>query len=72
MDPKEMLKIQNKLQDSEEFVDVFSKLVSGKSGYKTVIEKSKPLIICKCGHQLEGTEKFCPECGTKVEKENSS
>lgn len=48
--------------------DAFSKLVSGKPGYKTVIEKDKPKKYCKeCNHLLVNEEKFCPNCGCKVE-----
>ena len=56
-------------QDSDAVAAAFSKLVSGgKSGYRTIIEKSKPTIKCNsCKKMLEGTEKFCPECGTKTE-----
>jgi rRNA maturation endonuclease Nob1 len=57
------------LQEDEKVVDAFSKLISGKSNYKTIIEKDKPVIKCKnCGKILTGEEKFCPECGTKVEE----
>lgn len=54
-------------QDSSEMSAIIGKLVSGKSGYKAVIEKKKEVIKCsQCGKILEGTEKFCPECGNKV------
>ena len=51
-------------------LDALSKIVSGgKAGYKTIIEKKIEPIRCKnCGIELNGDEKFCPECGTKVEK----
>ena len=57
--------------DSDEIADAFAKLVSGgKAGYKTVIEKDKPPIVCKsCTLILTGEEKFCPNCGTKIEKQ---
>jgi len=56
------------LQDSEEVLDVFSALVSGKKyGYKTIIQKDKKKPVCtSCSKYLAGDEKFCPECGTKV------
>jgi uncharacterized OB-fold protein len=55
--------------DDEKTFDAFSKLVSGgKAGYKAVIERKKEVPRCKkCGKELEGTEKFCPECGEKTE-----
>ena len=69
MDPAELQKKMDELQNSEEVQDVFSKLVSGgKPGYKTIIEKDKPVKKCqKCNKILSGDEKFCPECGEKVE-----
>ena len=55
-------------QDSDAVADAFAKLISGgKPGYKTIIEKNKPLIRCNaCQKILEGIEKFCPECGEKT------
>jgi rRNA maturation endonuclease Nob1 len=60
-----------KYQDVSSVEDAFSKLVSGgKAGYKTVIERKKEPLKCQsCGTILEGNEKFCPECGTPVKKE---
>ena len=48
--------------------DAFSRLVSGgKAGYKTIIETKKEVPTCsKCGRELTGEEKFCPECGEKT------
>lgn len=59
-----------KQMDSDDVAAAFSRLVSGgRAGYKTIIEKDKPKIYCKsCNLILSGGEKFCPECGTKVEK----
>lgn len=69
-DAYELQKKLQKLQNSEEVLDIFSKVVSGgKPGYKTVIEKKKIIPKCNgCGGLLEGHEKFCPNCGTPVEK----
>ncbi|MEM4181629.1 MAG: zinc-ribbon domain-containing protein [Candidatus Pacearchaeota archaeon] len=54
-------------QNDEAILDIFSKVVSGKPGYKTIIDKTKPIPTCKnCGTKLLNNEKFCPECGTKV------
>ncbi|MEM4330998.1 MAG: zinc-ribbon domain-containing protein [Candidatus Pacearchaeota archaeon] len=61
-----------KYQDDEEIANIFSKIVSGKPGYKTIIDKNKPVPKCSnCGFKLVNNEKFCPECGTKVFQENS-
>ncbi|MFH1823450.1 MAG: zinc-ribbon domain-containing protein [archaeon] len=58
-----------KFQDNPDIHDAFSKLVSGKAGYKTIIERRKDIPLCpSCRKILEGEEKFCPECGTKIEK----
>jgi len=56
------------LNDSEDIMKAFSKLVSGgKAGYKTIIEKTKPTLKCgSCGSVLCGEGKFCPECGNKL------
>ena len=64
MDPNSLQKRMNELQNSEQIQDLFGKLVSGKSGYKAVIDKNKPVPKCSnCNNILEGDEKFCPECG---------
>lgn len=52
-------------------MEVFGKLISGRSGYIPIIEKRVEQIVCSnCNHQLIGDEKFCPECGNpiKIEK----
>ena len=58
----------DEIQKSQEFADIFSKLVSGgRAGYKTVIDNEKPVPKCEsCGNILSGNEKFCPECGNKI------
>lgn len=60
-----------KLQENPVVHDAFSRLVSGgKAGYKTTLLKDKPQIKCNnCSFILEGTEKFCPECGAKLKQE---
>ncbi len=49
--------------------DAFSRIVSGgKLGYKAFIERKVEPIKCpKCSVLLKGAEKFCPECGEKLE-----
>ncbi len=57
-----------KMQNSDDISSIFGKMISGKSGYKTVIEMKKEPMRCKnCDLILDGDEKFCPECGAKVE-----
>jgi len=54
-------------QDPTAIESAFSALVSGKKGYKTVIERKKDIPKCpKCSKALEGEEKFCPECGQRI------
>jgi Zn finger protein HypA/HybF involved in hydrogenase expression len=69
MDAKSIQDRMNQHQQDESFSGVLGKLLSGKSGYKPVIEKKYVQAKCKnCGLLLEESFKFCPECGTKVEK----
>jgi len=54
-------------------IEIFGRLISGKQGYIPIIEKrQEPLVCSNCNHQLIGDEKFCPECGTKVEKKEKT
>ncbi len=70
MDPNSIQKRMQEIQSSESFSDAFSKIVSGgRAGYKAVIERKEVIIQCKnCMNVLEVSDKFCRECGTKVEK----
>jgi rRNA maturation endonuclease Nob1 len=54
-------------QDSAQMQNILGKLVSGRSGYKAVIDKDKPILKCsQCGKVLDNSWKFCPECGNKL------
>lgn len=56
-----------KYQDDPIVLDAFSRIVSGKKGYKAVIERrEEPKICSSCKKNLLGEEKFCPDCGTKT------
>jgi rRNA maturation endonuclease Nob1 len=56
-----------KYQDPDSLVDAYSKIVSGKVGYKAVIERRKPTPKCtKCGRGGDPDQKFCPQCGGKM------
>ena len=56
------------LYDSDKTFSSFSQLISGKSSYKTIREQKKQELSCKqCNTHLKGKEKFCPECGWKVD-----
>ncbi|MFA5084712.1 MAG: hypothetical protein WC475_05055 [Candidatus Paceibacterota bacterium] len=50
-------------------LQVFGKLISGRTGYTPVEERRVEQLFCSgCHIPLTGDEKFCQECGTKVEK----
>jgi RNA polymerase subunit RPABC4/transcription elongation factor Spt4 len=62
-----------KFQDVDSVEDAFGKIVSGKSGYKPVIERRVDPIQCKkCGSIVDGHKNFCPQCGGKLEKKPTS
>lgn len=56
-----------KFQEEDKIQDAFSKIVSGKSGYKTVLERKKiPPKCVKCGRGGDEDQKFCAQCGGKM------
>jgi len=56
-----------KLQSETAVQDAYSLLVSGKKGYKAVIERRKPNPKCvKCGRGGDPEQKFCPQCGGQM------
>ncbi len=71
MGAKELQERMEEIQKNNSFEGAFSKLVSGgKAGYKAAIEKPREFNKCKeCGNILSGQEKFCPECGFKVNQD---
>jgi hypothetical protein len=57
-----------KYMNDPKTLEIFGQLISGKKGYMPVIEKRVEVIHCKgCRREMQEGEKFCPECGTKVE-----
>jgi len=69
MDAGFIQKRMHELQNDAGFQNALGKLVSGRSGYKPVIEKKYVPIKCrKCKSIVDDSQKFCHECGTKVEK----
>lgn len=53
--------------NSDSVAEAFGFLVSGKKGYKTVIERKVEPVKCSgCNVILQDSVKFCPECGRKV------
>ncbi len=67
MDGIDLRKYQKDGEDKDKIKDILGKILSGRSGYSTVIDDTKPTLKCECGFCLEGGEKFCPECGKKRE-----
>lgn len=62
-----------KYQEGEDLEDAFGKILSGKSGYKPIIEKRIDPVVCKnCAKLITDLSKFCPECGTLVERKPTS
>lgn len=53
-------------RSNQQVDSTLGELLSGKKGYKVI--KEAIIIKCKnCKKAVKSTEKFCPECGTKVE-----
>lgn len=56
-----------KYQNGMDIQDAYSKIVSGKKGYKAVIErKIIPPKCVKCGRGGDNDQKFCPQCGGEM------
>ena len=57
------------MQQTDAFAELYGKLISGKAGYKPVIEKKQEILMCKrCMTPLLIQEqKFCHECGMQIE-----
>jgi predicted amidophosphoribosyltransferase len=56
-----------KFQKPESIQEAYSKVVSGKAGYKAIIERKKiPPKCTKCGRGGDEGQKFCPQCGGKM------
>ena len=69
MNPNSLQKRMNEIQSDASFSDALGKLVSGRSGYKPVIESKQIIVKCKnCNKIMDNSQKFCDECGTKVER----
>ena len=63
-------RMQEEIQRSDQFVNIFSKVVCGRAGYKSPTTKELKPITSKCvscSAVLGETQKFCHECGTKNE-----
>ena len=55
--------------DNPKVHEAFSFILSGKKGYKAIIERRvEPVKCIGCNVILKDEMKFCSECGTKVVK----
>jgi rRNA maturation endonuclease Nob1 len=69
MDPNSLQKRMNEIQSDASFANALGKLISGRPGYKPVIESKQVIVRCKkCNKIMDDSQKFCDECGTKVER----
>ena len=69
MDPNSLQKRMNEIQADASFAGALGKLLSGKPGYKPVIESKQIIVKCKhCGKIMDDSQKFCDECGARVER----
>lgn len=56
-----------KYQKPDAIADAYSRVVSGKIGYRAVIERKKILPKCiKCNRGGDDGQKFCSQCGGKM------
>lgn len=68
MDANSIQKRMNEIQSDASFASALGKLMSGRPGYKPVIETKQVIIRCKCGKIMDDNQKFCDECGARVER----
>ena len=67
MDGIDLRKFQDEGEDHEKIKSIMGKILSGRDGYETIIERKIEEKRCpQCNWLLEGGEKFCPECGNKM------
>jgi len=68
MDQNSLQKRMNEIQADASFAGALGKLLSGRPGYTPVIETKQIIVRCKCGKIMDDCQKFCDECGTRVER----
>ena len=70
MEGFDLRKFQTEDEEKEKIKNIMGKILSGREGYEALIETKKEQKTCEnCNWLFEGGEKFCPECGTSVNKE---
>ncbi len=68
MEGFDLRKFQNGGDDHQKIKSIMGKILSGRDGYEAIVETKKEEKRCeKCNWALEGGEKFCPECGSKIQ-----
>lgn len=68
MEGFDLRKYQIEGDEHNKIRSIMGKILSGKDGYEAIIEKRKEIKKClNCEWHLEGGEKFCPECGIKIQ-----
>lgn len=69
MDANSLQHRMQEIQKDASFSNALGKLLSGRPGYKPVIETKQIIAKCKqCGKIMDDSQKFCDECGAKVER----
>jgi hypothetical protein len=69
MDANSLQHRMNEIQKDASFSSALGKLLSGRPGYKPVIETKQIIVKCKnCGKIMDDSQKFCDECGARVER----
>lgn len=67
MEGFDLRKFQTDEKEQEKIQSIMGKILSGRNDYKAIIEKRAEVKKCSgCNKILEGSEKFCPECGTRI------
>lgn len=69
MDANNIQHRMNEIQADASFAGALGKLLSGRPGYKPVIESKQIIVRCKnCNKIMDDSQKFCDECGARVER----
>ena len=69
MDANSLQERMNAIQKDASFSGALGKLLSGRPGYKPVIETKQIIVKCHhCGKIMDDSQKFCDECGAKIER----
>jgi len=68
MDGFDLTKYQEDDAEKDKIRKIMGKVLSGRSDYEALEEKKQEKQRrCECGWPLESGQKFCQECGKKVE-----